>query len=152
MEKSVVDINKVEQIQNEVKYAINNPFGSEAISVAINLYNKILNSDSKYSSEIVLNKSPLIELSEENPYPVLIKVYDIKINDLKGEADRKTEEIIIDLEVALKENRNLFDVQAQQLNFRLIHPLNSSQLTPYKIVVDKKDSNLLEYRLQKILM
>jgi len=130
------------------RYAINNPFGSEAISTTLSLYDKILQKDPNYQFDDEIKNSLLFKKSLSKYKPILIKVKNVKTSYLKGETDESILKVLGKLENALKEDERLFNVIAQQINFELIKSIEASQLEIFDIIVTKEDSIFPEYKLK----
>ena len=124
-------------------YAIKNQFGSEILSEAIKLYNKINN----YAPERLLKfrELPVVQMLNGKPCPVLFEIFNMDLQIMKSEKGEKIEDIIN----LLKQD---FKVFSQQSNFVLTKYFMIDQFKLYKIVVTEEQQRQLlpSYYLNEI--
>lgn len=119
------------------RYALSNKYGSELLSEAVILYDRTGKRDPNRLSDPEFRDSPVIQLLDEKPQPVLVEVSDVPVKSVVEEqtgGDAKP--IIKIIQSIFDETDDLEFAQTlcQQQNFRLIEPVAASQLKVYEVI------------------
>ena len=117
-----------------VCYALNNPLGSELLSMTISLFDRLKVRDEGKAREVA-SKHPIIsELLSLEHQPLLVEALRVPIRSLRSEKG-DAPEVVIDQINNLTDgiDPELFPIVCQQCNFELTHYLPADNLRYYEI-------------------
>lgn len=135
--------------QTAMRYARDNPFGSEALSTSIALYNMLVDQSPEIIQAPQFKEHPIIQLLSRPKYPVLFELQNVDVNMLKSESGESARELVSKME---NRDKFVFDIMSQQDNFELVQPISSNQLKLYKIIIDEQSSSNSQYDIQEIII
>jgi hypothetical protein len=131
-----------------VRYAASNPFGSEAISTCLTLYQLLAESERECVVHSEPSALPVVRLLREPTSPVLVEASDVRVSELQGERGQSVQEVVDTLEKLVSSlDMKFFQLVSQQSNFSLIRPVEASRLQLYNIKVTSPDPAFPEYEL-----
>jgi len=134
-----------------VRYAINNPFGSEIISCGIKLYQTICKHHPKISFPVMIERSPVLQFIHRIHAPVLAEISQVDLSYLKGEKGENSKQLMKNLiSIHSTIDDECFKNFCQQTNFQLIKPLKSSVTKLYKIYLTENHPIFPKYYLKQI--
>lgn len=133
-----------------VRYAKDNPYGSEILSKSICLYDKICAFDKEHGTQHALGndlKNVTIHRAlNQNIYPILIEVFNLDIHELTDEyGDKSGGEVINEMEtiafeyIETAKSEPSFDLDCLKSKFRK----NSKEVSAYKEASCSKNNELL---------
>lgn len=132
-------------------YAINKRYGSEILTYTIDFLKGLLQLDIPYVKNELFNKhSKIYGLIESAPSPLLIHVKNVSIDSLISEHGEKPDRNLKRIRESIEEFPNILETALQQINFRLIHPVNIKDLDFFLINVQKFDPIKSMYNFYKI--
>lgn len=132
-------------LQRAVVYATINKYGSEILQTCINLYQELTVSNPEFTIPKELNAISIEQLTKLEPEPIIIKISNIKDEDLAKE-DGKTAKEALDLLrftiIPLLSDKELFEF-IQDCNFELLKPVSVENLQFFKVKTQghPKDKN-----------
>ena len=127
-----------------VEYALSNPFGSELLSTALSLYEKLESRD-KASADQIFQKYPAIfDLRTLANQPLLVEVLCVPIQNLRSETGDNPAELLRRME----DNSNIGKIMLQTCNFELVSTHPPHNLRYYDIEWRNSDPNLPHYTLR----
>jgi hypothetical protein len=92
-----------------VRYAASNPFGSEVISIAAQLYKLLTEFEPRHKLDLRVTEFPIIAVLNKTPNPVLVEVSHVNISYLQGEQGQTAQQIIRACQTDLKRRHRTFE-------------------------------------------
>ena len=128
-----------------VRYALSNRFGSELLSTAFSMFEKLKAYDPHRAHEIVVRYPELLKLHEMTHQPLLVEALDIPIRNLRSEDGEDPAHTLS----VLRENADgLRKLIWQQLNFELTATHSAVNLNYYCIERRNADPILPQWSLK----
>lgn len=132
-----------------VRYALSNRWGSEALTTAARLHERIRKDVPGKLGEFAWSQ-PLLKVLSQPGRPILVCVEGVEIRSLEGEGSRSTEDTIAHMEGCWQHDRNQFTILTQQDNFRLMAPVLAARLKVFDIEVERADPVSPRYHKEQI--
>jgi hypothetical protein len=132
-----------------VRHALNNAWGSEAVTTASRLYGRVRKDARGRLGELACFQ-PLLKLLGQERRPILVSVEDVEISALEGESGRSTTETIAYLQECGEHHRDEFAILTQQANFRLTAPVPAAKLKVFEIEVKRADQVFPDYQTRQV--
>ncbi len=133
-----------------IRYATKK-YGSEMLTYTIEFLNELLKQDIPYvKSELYRKYHQIFGFILAAPSPLLIQVKNVKVDSLLSEQGDKPDSKLEFISKTLAEVPEMADSLLQQTNFRLIQPVEVSNLKIYIVNVKDYNGSLRDYNLYEI--
>ena len=128
-----------------VRYALNNRFGSELLSTAFGMFERLKTYDQRRACEIIEGYPELLWVDKMPSQPLLVEALDVPIRNLCSEDGEDPTDALNMLTENVDDANGLI---WQQTNFELTSPLPASNLKYYCIEHRNADPILPDYSLK----
>ncbi len=138
-------------IQTAVRYALDNNYGSELLSHALDLFVRLRKFDPSAAAGIAARYPQAIEILPRGKEPLLVEVRDVAIRQLRSESGQDASTVL----EKMQRTADAFDAEVrdslwQQLNFELTETLPADQIVFYRIIPLGIDPVFPPFKLQPL--
>ncbi len=137
--------------ETAVRYAANNPYGSELLSTTLELLRGLVRLDVPGIRDALYQEYPQIFAKLDiSAAPILVRVDDVPSDALLTEGGHDPSKSIDMLTNLIASDRDVYQAMSQQTNFRLTRPMAAEQLRFWLIDVRKWHVAFPKYALYSV--